>query len=58
VECAEPKDEGWGILTHFQLPGGSTLRIYEPRHELPPNPTAIDITKAAATEVRDGVGKT
>jgi catechol 2,3-dioxygenase-like lactoylglutathione lyase family enzyme len=30
-------DEGWGLLTSINLPGGSTLGLYEPRH-----PTALD----------------
>lgn len=27
-----PKDEGFGVLTHIRLPGGSLVGIYEPRH--------------------------
>lgn len=25
-------DEGWGLLTALQVPGGGTLGLYEPRH--------------------------
>ncbi|MER7757889.1 VOC family protein [Kitasatospora sp. NPDC097643] len=25
-------DVGWGLLTALELPGGGTLRLYEPRH--------------------------
>ena len=35
VECEEPKNVGWGILTRFTLPGGGTIGVYEPRHERP-----------------------
>jgi hypothetical protein len=32
----EPQDEGWGITTTLELPGGVEMMLYEPRH-----PTAI-----------------
>ena len=35
VASAEPVDEGWGILSSFDLPGGSTIGFYQPRHERP-----------------------
>ena len=28
----EPKDEGYGITTMLQLPGGCDVMLYEPRH--------------------------
>lgn len=30
-------DEGWGLATSIQLPGGSALGLYQPRH-----PTAFE----------------
>lgn len=36
VECSEPQDQGWGILTSITLPSGGKLGMYQPRH-----PTAI-----------------
>src|ERR1700758_382518 len=33
VTCTPPTDEGWGILTPIQLPGGGSLGLYQPRHE-------------------------
>jgi catechol 2,3-dioxygenase-like lactoylglutathione lyase family enzyme len=33
VGCAQPTDEGWGILTTIQLPGGGSLGLYQPRHD-------------------------
>jgi hypothetical protein len=38
VECSEPQDHGWGILTNIILPSGGNLGIYQPRHSL-----AIDL---------------
>jgi hypothetical protein len=35
VRCAEPRDQGWGVLTSLSLPGGGALGIYEPRHARP-----------------------
>jgi catechol 2,3-dioxygenase-like lactoylglutathione lyase family enzyme len=37
VEFSGPvRDEGWGLVTAMNVPGGGTLGLYEPRH-----PTAI-----------------
>lgn len=30
----EPKDEGYGITTMLQLPGGCDVMLYEPRHPI------------------------
>jgi hypothetical protein len=38
LECAPPKDEGWGLVTSIRLPGGDQIGLYEPRH-----PTALDV---------------
>jgi catechol 2,3-dioxygenase-like lactoylglutathione lyase family enzyme len=32
VTCGQVSDEGWGLLTAVELPGGGTLGLYEPRH--------------------------
>jgi catechol 2,3-dioxygenase-like lactoylglutathione lyase family enzyme len=32
VTCGQVSDEGWGLLTRVELPGGGTLGLYEPRH--------------------------
>jgi predicted enzyme related to lactoylglutathione lyase len=29
-------DEGWGLITSIEIPGGVELGLYEPRHPLPP----------------------
>jgi hypothetical protein len=26
-------DEGWGLLTHFRMPGGMEVELYQPRYE-------------------------
>ena len=31
------EDQGWGLLTAFEVPGGGELGLYEPRH---PRPTS------------------
>ncbi len=38
LECAPPKNEGWGLVTSIRLPGGDQIGLYEPRH-----PTALDV---------------
>lgn len=38
VRCGPVHDEGWGLLTTIQLPGGGELGLYEPRH-----PRATDL---------------
>jgi catechol 2,3-dioxygenase-like lactoylglutathione lyase family enzyme len=35
VNCTEPRDQGWGVLTSLSLPGGGALGVYEPRHARP-----------------------
>lgn len=32
VACEAPTDQGWGVLTRLQLPGGGQVGLYEPRH--------------------------
>jgi catechol 2,3-dioxygenase-like lactoylglutathione lyase family enzyme len=36
VEIGGPvRDEGWGLVTTIELPGGGELGLYEPRHPTP-----------------------
>jgi len=35
VKCEAPATQPWGILTHFQLPSGGKLELYQPRHARP-----------------------
>jgi hypothetical protein len=32
-------EEGWGLLTSIEIPGGGTLGLYEPKH-----PTALGLS--------------
>ena len=41
----EPKDEGYGITTMLQLPGGCDVMLYEPRH-----PIALSAVASAKAE--------
>jgi catechol 2,3-dioxygenase-like lactoylglutathione lyase family enzyme len=34
-KCGPVSDEGWGLLTAVELPGGGHLGLYEPRHARP-----------------------
>jgi len=41
VELSGPiSDQGWGLLTSINLPGGGKLGLYEPRHPTPLRPTS------------------
>src|SRR5438093_1322622 len=35
IPCAPVQDEGWGLLSHVQLPSGGKLGVYQPRHARP-----------------------
>jgi catechol 2,3-dioxygenase-like lactoylglutathione lyase family enzyme len=34
VKCDPVAEPGWGRLTHFSLPGGGRLGMYQPKHPL------------------------
>lgn len=36
VNTSDVSDEGWGLLMHFDLPSGTSLGVYQPRHAKPP----------------------
>ncbi len=36
VRCSDVEEAGWGSVTTFQLPGGSEVGLYQPKH-----PTAL-----------------
>jgi catechol 2,3-dioxygenase-like lactoylglutathione lyase family enzyme len=38
VHCSEVHDARWGSITKFQLPGGSEVGLYQPKH-----PTALGL---------------
>jgi catechol 2,3-dioxygenase-like lactoylglutathione lyase family enzyme len=35
IQCEPVKDQGWGLMTRFRLPGGGMLGLYEARHPRP-----------------------
>lgn len=34
VKCSEVEEARWGSVTHFRLPGGGELGLYQPSHPL------------------------
>jgi hypothetical protein len=38
VACSEVSRERWGLITGVTLPGGGSVRVYEPTHPSPLNP--------------------
>ena len=34
VDCAAIEDLGWGLVTCFDIPGGVSVQLYQPRYEL------------------------
>jgi len=35
VELDDPQDHGYGFVTHFAMPGGVRVQLYEPKYEKP-----------------------
>ncbi len=35
IVCSEIRNQGWGLLTQLDLPGGGKLGVYQPRHARP-----------------------
>ncbi len=48
----EPKDEGYGITTMLQLPGGCDVMLYEPRHAIAAGMNAPAKRRAAKTTAK------
>ena len=40
VQCSEVQEARWGSVTRIQLPGGSEIGLYQPKH-----PTALALTE-------------
>jgi hypothetical protein len=38
IPCSEVSRERWGLVTGVTLPGGGSVRVYEPTHPSPLNP--------------------
>ncbi|HLQ51475.1 MAG TPA: hypothetical protein VK129_08255 [Terriglobales bacterium] len=41
VKCSEVQEAPWGSITKMRLPGGSELRLYQPKH-----PTAVGLGRS------------
>lgn len=35
LSITDPQNHGWGIMSDLTLPGGGTLRVYQPLHKRP-----------------------
>jgi hypothetical protein len=35
ISMDEVTDQGWGLLSKINLPGGGSLGVYQPRHPRP-----------------------
>lgn len=46
ISCGPVHNQGWGLLTHVNLPGGGKLGIYQPRHARPKAMSVKERTKA------------
>jgi predicted enzyme related to lactoylglutathione lyase len=44
-------DQGWGMLTHFRMPGGADMELFEPKYE---KKRARRITESAADGEKEG----
>ena len=40
IDCTPAADQGWGVVSAVELPGGGQLGVYQPRHGRPGNPPA------------------
>ena len=46
VELDEPQDHGYGFVTHFAMPGGVRVQLYQPKYEKGPKPAKQPAAKA------------
>lgn len=53
-QCAPIRDQGFGLVTSFELPGGGPLGMYQPRHPI----AAGKKKRKAASPARKGGGAT
>lgn len=49
ITCGPVHNQGWGILTQVNLPGGGKLGVYQPRHA---RPKAMTFKKNAKTSTQ------
>jgi hypothetical protein len=49
VDCSPIHNQGWGLLTLVNLPGGGKLGVYQPRHARPKSMPVRKAVKKRAT---------
>jgi hypothetical protein len=57
VACEPVHEERWGLLTRVTLPSGAPLRVYEPRHERPPQANASPAVRKPAKRAKKPAAK-
>src|SRR5947209_12933627 len=53
----EPKDESYGIVTHFNMPGGVTVQLYQPHYKRLSVPRPLPEPGAAAPRAKAAARK-
>ena len=62
IDSSPVENQGWGLVTHVTLPGGSKIGVYEPRHPRPESApstggTTRKASKGRATQKRKKAAK-
>jgi hypothetical protein len=57
VACEPVHEERWGLLTRVTLPSGAPLRVYEPRHDRPPQANASAAPRKPAKRAKKPAAK-
>jgi hypothetical protein len=52
IDSSPVQDQGWGLVTHVTLPGGSKIGVYEPRHPRPESAPSAGGAKRKASKGR------
>jgi predicted enzyme related to lactoylglutathione lyase len=52
VELDEPQDHGYGFVTHFSMPGGVRVQLYQPKYEKRAKPPAPKPAKAPKVKAK------
>lgn len=51
------EDHGYGLVTHFRVPGDFTVQLYQPRYQRKPRPAAAKKRAKQSVKVRNKVKK-
>ena len=52
IDSSPVENQGWGLVTHVTLPGGSKIGVYEPRHPRPESAPSAGGAKRKASKGR------